>query len=398
MQKQIRRKNLSIGHAALLLVAVVFASIRMQAQPTPGTFPGFGNFGNQGSTRSTGSRNSTYPSSTDIGQARITYDAETRSLIVVADEETAAHITNVVRQLDRPAPQVLIKCVFLEVTYNKGSDIGVEASYTKTLFDGLPSTFSQSFNNLAGISSGAGLVTILAKDLQVTLRAIAEAGKLEVLSRPSVLARNNQQAVITIGQQVPLINNVRYDTFGNQINGISYQNVGIILQVTPFITSDGMVEMVVAPQISSLSDSSVNISSGTTNANNAVSAPIINIRSADTVVVTPDNQTIIIGGLMANRKAESTSKIPILGDIPLLGMAFRRKVKNDVKTELLIFLTPTIVRDPRELAMMTDNEKQRTQAAPKAFPEEELNRFLDNIPPATDETKPSSSPAQRTPK
>jgi type II secretory pathway component GspD/PulD (secretin) len=144
----------------------------------------------------------------------------------------------------------------------------------------------------------------------------------------------------------------------------------------------------------------VNIASGvSSNANSsAVSAPIINIRSADTVVVTPDNQTIIIGGLMANRKSESVSKIPLLGDIPLLGAVFRRKVKNDEKTELLIFLTPTIVHDPRELAMMTDTEKGRTQSVPKAFSEQELNRFLDNIPPAGEEKKPSSTSPSRTPK
>jgi general secretion pathway protein D len=324
----------------------------------------------------------------------------------VADEETAAHITNVVSQLDRPAPQVLIKCVFLEVTYNKGSDIGVSGSYTKGFGQKTPilgpsnavtgfsfpntGSVNQGFNGLSGLTSGAGMYSILASDFQVTLRAIAEAGKVEVLSRPSVLARNNQQATITIGQQVPLISNVRYDTFGNQINGISYQNVGIILQVTPFITSDNMVEMVVAPQISSLADSSVNIASGTTNSNNsAVSAPIINIRSADTVVVTPNNQTVVIGGLMSNRKTDSTSKIPLLGDIPWLGAAFRRKVTSSEKTELLIFLTPTILRDPRELASMSEMERSRMQSATNAFSAQELDRYLDKVPPTeeTPETK-----------
>src|SRR5689334_19785058 len=109
--------------------SLAFAGIRLQAQPTPGFFgaPTSSSSSSSSSRNSSSSRSSstTYPSSTDIGQARITYDPETRSIIVVADEDTASHITNVVRQLDRPAPQVLIKCVFLEVTYNKGSDVGV---------------------------------------------------------------------------------------------------------------------------------------------------------------------------------------------------------------------------------------------------------------------------------
>jgi general secretion pathway protein D len=393
---EIRMKPMNIKWRGLAVIAVVvLMTMTGRAQPQPGTFGGFnfgGNTGNQSTgTRSTSSRSGNYPSSTDIGQARITYDAETRSLIVVADEETAQHITNVVAQLDRPAPQVLIKCVFLEVTYSKGSDIGVSGSYTKNLS---PSTFNstvfeQSFSGLAGLASGAGMFTVIADDFTATIRAIAEAGKIEVLSRPSVLARNNQQASITIGQRVPLISGVTFDNFGNQRNAITYQNVGIILQVTPFITSDGMVEMVVAPEISSVSDSSVNFATGGTNGSSGASAPIINTRSADTVVVTPDNQTIVIGGLMSTRKTESASKIPILGDIPLLGAAFRRKVKNDEKTELLIFLTPTIVRDPRELAMATDTERARMQSAPKAFSEQELNRFLDKAPSReeTPETK-----------
>lgn len=390
--------NMKLSFSICVAASLAFAGIRLQAQPTPGFFgaPSSSSSGSSSSSRNSSSSRSsstTYPSSTDIGQARITYDPETRSIIVVADEDTASHITNVVRQLDRPAPQVLIKCVFLEVTYNKGSDVGVTAAYTHNLRGGpspITGTASEAFNGLSGITSGAGLYTILADDFAVQLRAIAEAGKLEVLSRPSILARNNQQATITIGQQVPLISNVRYDTFGNQINGINYQNVGIILQVTPFITSDNMVEMVVAPQISSLADSSVNISSGTTNANNAaVSAPIINIRSADTVVVTPNNQTVVIGGLMSNRKTDQTSKIPLLGDIPWVGAAFRRKVTSNEKTELLIFLTPTIVRDPRELAAASNIERSRMQSATNAFSPQELDRYLDKVPPPeeTPETK-----------
>src|SRR6185295_3981878 len=119
--------------AGLVLAAVaVLAAGKVQGQPGPGGFGGFGG-GNNAAQRTSSSRNTAYPSSTDIGQARITYDPETRSIIVVADEATAAHITNVVAQLDRPTPQVLIKCVFMEATYTKGSDIGVKGTYTHTI-------------------------------------------------------------------------------------------------------------------------------------------------------------------------------------------------------------------------------------------------------------------------
>jgi general secretion pathway protein D len=339
---------------------------------------------NTGTARSRTSGSGTvYPGSTEIGGATVTYDQETRKLIVIADEETAAYVSQVVTNLDRPAPQVLIKVVFLEVTYRDGMDLGVEGAYQKDMGNGNIATLGQAFNGLPGINSGSGLYQLAGSEFQVTLRAIAEAGKLEVLSRPTILARNNQEATITVGQQVPLITNVRYDNFGNQINAITYQSVGIILRVTPFITSGGMVEMIVSPEISNLSDQTVAISTGT----NSVGAPVINTRSADTVVITPDNQTVVIGGLMQNSKTSSTSKIPFLGDIPGLGALFRRKVTSTAKTELLIFLTPQIVKHPALLTAVTAREQANQQIAPQAFSQEDLDRFLRDLPPKPPEPK-----------
>lgn len=338
-------------------------------------FGGFGGGGSRGTGRG-GMGN--YPSGTEVGTATFTTDPETRKLMVVTDEETAKYISQVVSNLDRPAPQVLIKVVFLEATYRKGVDIGVEGNYQHNNGNTI-GNYSQAFRGMPGIDAGQSLYSIAGSDFQVTLRAIAENGKLEVLSRPSILARNNQQATITVGQYVPIVSGVSYNVNLGQINSISYQNVGIILRVTPFITTDNMVEMIVSPEISNLSDETVNISTGT----DAAGAPIINTRSADTVVITPNGQTVVIGGLMQNTKTEVVSKVPVLGDLPLLGFAFRRKVKADSKTELLIFLTPYIVKQPGELAAMTTNERNSLRMLPKSLSEEELNRFLETVTPKT---------------
>lgn len=336
-------------------------------------------------TTGTGIRD--YQNSTLVGDAIISSDPETRRLIVITDEDTNLHISQVISNLDRPKPQVLIKVVFMEVSYSKGSDIGIEGSYTKNFGGGNSYTgiVNQVFGN--GLISqapnlappGAGIYTILGSDFQATLRAIAQAGKTEILSRPSILARNNQQATISLGQQVPLVTNTRFDTLGNQINTVTYQNVGIILQVTPFITSDGMVEMIVAPQTSELADRSqwVPISSGS---GTQISAPVINLRQADTVVVVPDGQTVVIGGLMEKQRQQSDSKIPFLGDIPLLGNLFKRRIKDDSKTELLIFLTPHVVPNPGELAKVTSSETGKSEFAPRAFDSGDLEKFLDGLP------------------
>jgi general secretion pathway protein D len=349
-----------------------------------------------------------YNNSTQVGSATISSDPETGRIIVITDEETSVHISQVISNLDIPKPQVLIKVVFLEVTYNNSYDIGIEGGFKirqagndgngerllgANIFGGSGTEHHQATNlqvNSMGLPisaigttpPGAGLYQILG---QITRRPSAPsrtAGKTEVLSRPSILARNNQPATITVGQSVPLITNVRYDNFGNAINSVSYEDVGIILRVTPFISNDGLVEMIVSPEISSLTDQTVAIANG-------VSVPVIAKRSADTVVVTPDGQPVIIGGLMQNNKTGTESKIPLLGDIPLIGNLFKRQIKSNNKTELLIFMTPHIVQTPGQLLALSERERAGSVLPKKAFTEKEMDQFLNELPKKPD---PKSGP------
>ncbi|MGD0650150.1 MAG: hypothetical protein ABSA97_03255 [Verrucomicrobiia bacterium] len=347
--------------------------------------------------RGTGSSSSTsrpYVPNGTIGDAVISADTDTKQITVIADEETARYVRQVIHGLDRPKPQVLIKVVFLEVTYNNTSDIGIEGSITRKLSPSMTGMASNVFGAglIGAVPPGAGLYTILGNDFQATLRAISQAGKTEVLSRPSILTRNNQQATINLGQLVPIISGTRIDTQNNQINTFNYQTVGISLQVTPFITPDGMVEMILTPSISQLADKSQWIPTSSGPAGTVLS-PVINSRSADTVVVVPDAQTVVIGGLMENNKQSTDSKIPILGDIPLIGNAFKRQIKNYTKTELIIFLTPHIVNAPEQLAGLSASERANSALTPKAFTERELDRFLDTVP-----VKGGASPTGNAPK
>lgn len=353
--------------------------------------------GNTGSYRSTsggsGYRSSAYNSgssrsynnNTMVGDATITSDPETRRIIVITDEETAANISEVISNLDRPKPQVLIKVVFLEVSHTDGKDIGVESSYTKNISSeksvGLTNMFG--FGNPANslvTTPGTGMYSIVGSDFSATLRAIQSAGKIEVLSRPSIMVRNNQTATITVGQEIPLVTSTTYNNYIGQINNITYKDVGVILTVTPFITSDGLVQMIVAPETSSLSSQTVSLGGNS-------AAPIIDTRSANTVVVTPDRQTVVIGGLMQDSKQKLESKIPLLGDIPLLGNLFKRKQSLGGKVELVIFLTPYVVAAPNRLASITDKESRSLDLAPQAFSEKELDHFLEGVPFKKPETR-----------
>jgi general secretion pathway protein D len=331
--------------------------------------------GVSGGMGSTGPRQ--YRSNTLLGDATIEIDPETRSLIVVTDEETHGQLDRVIQNLDRPKPQVLIKVVFVEVTYNKGYDVGLEGTYTynktsakpastvttdKTVTEngttssgGTTSTVTKTTEALTNaatvaetVASGSnfGIAAALAAgaegafargtmtdDWTATLHALATRGKVEVLSRPSIMARNNQEAVIVVGQEVPFITSSRITELGQTINTIAYDNVGIILRVTPFITTEGTVEMIVAPEISTLTDQTVRFQT--------MPAPR-SLRNGPQRrwSLPPDGATVVIGGLMETQRTHVVRKVPLLGDIPLIGVAFRRTVQADTKRELMIFLTP----------------------------------------------------------
>jgi len=397
------------------LCAVLQVSAQGQRGGGGGGFGGVGGGGGGRGLGTAGSTSRTYYNNGTVGEAMISSDPETRRLIVITDEETSQYVSQVVSNLDRPKPQVLIKVVFLEVTHNDSLDIGIEGGYKKNFLGSSTGAFANIFG-LSGLNNsatggvinalgqnlgtapnafttappgGGGLYQIMGTDYQATLRAIAAAGKTEVLSRPSILARNNQPATITVGQSVPLVTAVTFGGLNNTpVSAISYQSVGIILKVTPFINSENMVEMIVSPQISELADSQVNVTAG-------ITSPIINLRSADTVVVTPDGQTVIIGGLMQKTKQKAESKVPILGDIPLLGNLFKHKTKNDSRTELIIFLTPHIVMAPSQLAGLSRSERSQahSELPTKLFTDQELDEFLDGLPSKTKNGKkaPNSS-------
>lgn len=391
-----------IGGIILLLLCAVMAVHAQQRYGGGGGgggfggggFGGFGGFGggNRGGFGgSSSSSSSQYNYNGTVGSAVISVDPVTHNIIVIADKATRDQIAQVIQNLDVAEPQVLIKVVFLEVQHNDGSIIGVQGSYTG---GSLANTINSVTNNFAlpqaltGATGSGAMYQLLGNDFTATVQAIAAAGKSQILSRPSILARDGQQAQIVVGQQIYLPSGVAYTSVGNStttiptING-SYQNVGIILNVTPFIGGNGMVQMILQPQISEIDNSSpgqVIAFGNSLISSQPVFAPNVNIRSADTVVVTPDGQTVVIGGLISNDKSSSDSKVPFLGDIPLLGHLFKSSQKASTKTELMIFLTPHIVKAPTMLPAMVPTEMNQTSIVTNSISEQELERFLEHVP------------------
>ena len=396
---------------AVLCALCLFAAGGAQAQQRTGRTGGGqtggigGGFNRGGAGAGASAGSTTYNANGEVGNATISIDPDTHNVTVIADEDTTKRIGEVIKNLDKPQPQVLIKVVFVQVTHSDASDIGMEGGLLNGIGSPIPSMTGivntafglsglgslggsnatsvnsfgqpiQSFNQIAPFASGpgAGVYQILGNDFQATLRAIAAAGKAEVLSRPSILARNNQPASVLVGQYVPLITSVSYNTLsGAPINSVSYTDVGIILNVTPYITSDGLVQMIIAPQTSSIDPTAtVPITQG-------VNAPVIDTISCNTVAVTPNGQTVVIGGLMQRVKSDSVIKIPLLGDIPIIGNLFKRTVTSNQKQELLIFLTPYVIQAPTQIASMSAYERDHS-LVPKSYSEEELDKLLDKLP------------------
>ena len=339
------------GKCELLLAALLLAS-SLDAFAGAGAAAGGGGAAaggaRAGGAAAGGARGGTaaagYASPGTIGTANIMVDPETRQVVVVGSRDVINSIQDVVNQLDAPKPQVLIKCVFIDVTYNRNLDVGVDATYANTRlgddFNPLAGFFTNSLIT-QGVNAAApgGLYQVLAQDYKVTLRAAAQNGNLKVLSRPSILARNNQLAIIQVGADVPTPTGTTVTATGVVQTQVQNQSVGIILRVTPFINRDGQIEMLVAPEVSSIDPSSaIQLGGGAT-------APIIRRTYAETVVVTRDGVPVVIGGLMQTDKADVVDKVPLLGDIPILGWLFKKKTKTRVRAELLIFVTTRILPD-----------------------------------------------------
>jgi general secretion pathway protein D len=366
---------------------------------------GGGGFGGGGAGAGA-STTRTYPNATSPGPVSVDYDPESGNLVVQTDDKTFESVSALIKQLDVPKPQVLINVVFLEVTHDNALDFGVEGAYTgvlggnsitTNLIANAAGSIVTNFHNTQPVLSGGpnygllaqgntgstigsttmpngGVLTSLAGDnFTATLRAAASKNNLDILSRPSIVVRNNQPATIQLGQSVPIITSVTYSTTtGQPIVTPTYQGVGIILQVVPIIKGNH-VEMIVNPQISSLSSASVQIAPG-------YSAPVIDIRSASTVVDVTDKSTVVIGGLMENDKAAVDTKIPFLADIPLLGVLFKRSQRDHTKTELVIFLTPHIISTPEQFASVSQSESDRVEMGRSSFSEKELNQIFDTVP------------------
>lgn len=334
-------------------------------------------------------------------------DPGTNALIITADTDEMAAMESVISRLDIRRAQVLVEAIIVEMEVRDGQDLGLQwlfanedgfygssinpddararriagAILPSDSEDGSGGTTTGDFNVGAlagalaqspGLSLGWGVVD---DDLSMTviLNALREQSNANILSTPSLLTLDNQEAYITVGQNVPFVTG-SYTSTGasdgaqNPFQTIERENVGITLTVTPHINEGNAVVLDISQEVSSLSNTSAVLQA---------SDLITNERILQTKVLAADKSTVVLGGLIKDDVQDGSQKVPLLGDIPLLGRLFRTDATSVVKTNLLIFIRPTIIRDDQQLHGATA-EKYRYIRDQQLDRQQRGLRFLDD--------------------
>ena len=288
------------------------------------------------------------------GNATVVAEPNTNSLIITGTPESAALMKELIAQLDQAPPQVLIEAIVAEVTLDAERKLGFEWNWTDHSHLGNNNLTGKVGTSFGLAAQAAGLsYAITGTNLTTMLRALATDDTVTILSTPRIFTSNNRPAEINISTATPYVANV-VTTDVAQNFAVQYLDVGVILNVTPQISPDGTVTMQVSQQANELL--------GFQNLGNNVQAPTVATRSAQATIRVMDGQTIILGGIISDNATRSVDKVPVLGDLPLIGSLFRHSTVSKKKSELLVFLTPRVVRTPEEASALTRSEQAKSIA------------------------------------
>lgn len=329
-------------------------------------------------TGTTFKANTIYDLLSDKG--KVFYDNETNSIMVIDYPANVERVAHYLEKIDIMPQQVLIEARLVEVKLQKEHALGVnwqlfaeKGSYHLGQFDVYSTSASQGIQQAipykntyyppAQTTTGSETpftITIFDENINVVLSALSNQLRTNILSAPRVTTVNNREAEIKVTQNLPWAEpEVSVEGESGTVSvtwKINFEEVGITLKVMPTINEDGKITMTLNPEVSEkTSDYELTVTQGTTE--QAYTVPIIDKRTASTKVVIGTGQTLIIGGLIKDKIIEGESKVPLLGDIPYLGYLFKSKKEIRDKTELLIFVSPTIITQ-KEFKQMAREEQR----------------------------------------
>jgi len=355
------------------------------------------------------------------GGVRITADAPTNSLIIQSSPEAFASLQGVIKELDKRRPQVLIEALIMEVQVNDGEQFGTQLIFNTllgggdnpvqrlggfgtnpvggavpqpplnssqpitTMMNGMMSTVTSSgigspvsapflgtiLGNTVSIVNPDGTVSRLPV-IQAVINAAANNNDIDIINAPKILTADNEEAQIVVGQEIgfPTTNlQIADQTSGFQTSSnVERRDVGVTLRVTPQISEGDTIKLEFFQEVSSVSPQQMNSAQlGLTTSN----------RTVENTVFVKDGEAVLIGGIIQDQLTYNVTKVPFLGDLPVFGFFFRSTAENVVKTNLMVILTPRIVRDPNDLRQLTIEKREEFRSLAgngMEFTEEEMKQ------------------------
>ncbi|MCX5865225.1 MAG: type II secretion system secretin GspD [Deltaproteobacteria bacterium] len=322
------------------------------------------------------------------GEPSLLADDGRNIILIRAERADYLRLLKLLERLDNLPRQVLIEVMVAEVTLNDSWEFGIEWALKNNKLNINGSKYSQYFSTTAGSAATSGLKKInepvgkaygfaysifnSSGDLVGLLNAIAAQTDVSLLSSPQILVLNNEQAYVNVGDQVPIVTSesVPLNSTALQTSTVQYKDTGTILKVRPRINHDGLIILDVDQQVS---EARKNTELG------GPSSPIFSTRELKTKLAVKNGQSIMLGGLIKKGTTNEENKIPLLGDIPLLGWAFKYGKKSTAKTELLVMITPYVIESDDVLEQYIKKFQEKMQG---------LRQGIGEKPPAT--TRPAA--------
>jgi type IV pilus assembly protein PilQ len=284
----------------------------------------------------------------------------TGNLIVTDVQSKVNAINSFIEEIDRVTPQIMVEAKIYDISSKDNLDLGVQwhAGTATTYVDGVATGETTGFEtggftpSSLSKSTADGAIRFGYLNNQIDIDAIIHAGqekiRAKLLASPRIMVLDNEEANIKIVEEIPF-QELTETSGGGAIGTTKFREVGVELKVTPHLTRDGLIRLILHPKFSARTGD-VLISTGNSN---VPPQPIIASRETITTALIKDKQTVVIGGLKKQDIGQQTDKVPLLGDLPLIGGLFRFHGESTQNSELVVFITPSLITDPQ----MTDSEK-----------------------------------------
>lgn len=275
---------------------------------------------------------------------KVVADTENNALLIQTTQRDYRRIEQILERIDVLPTQVMLEAVIAEVTLNDELKFGLRWFFEN---GGFNVTLSDVASGFTGASFPGFALSYAADNIQVTLNALSSITDVNVISAPTVMALNNQKAVLQVGDQVPIVTQQSAGTITENapiINSVMLKDTGIILSVLPRVNNAGRVTLDIEQEVSTVVKTTTS----------GIDSPTIQQRKITTRVLVNDGETLALGGLIQERNGLTRSQVPILGDIPVFGNLFKNKTDTIARTELIIFIRPRVIRDIQEARDVTE--------------------------------------------